>query len=117
MGDSSPYLPRDRAGLAALDARLRAYDPDLRAAARQAAGLLRQQLPDIDDTTIGQVLIALAGKPSTLLAAHITSRQQHPSARTAVAQLWAALAGAALDLTAPDWQPRHDSRAEPGQNS
>jgi len=111
--NSAPYGARERAALAALDAQLRAADPG-RASGTELADLLREQLPDIDDTTLGRVLIALTGESSVI--AILVARQQHPAAQEAIARLWAALARAGLELTAPVWQPRQYPGPEPGQD-
>jgi hypothetical protein len=108
----APYGARERADLATLDNELRAADPVIRTeVAPGVADLLRKALPDIDDTTIGRVLIALSTPGSAFLRAVI--RNEQPEAQAALSRLWATLAGAGLDLTATAWQPHQDPAAEP----
>ncbi len=107
-----PYGARERAGLATLDAHLRAADPTARTeTAPGVADLLRQQLPDLDDTTIGRVLIALTTGPGFLAA--VARQPQHPQAQHIAGRIWAALASTGLDLTAPTWQPDQHPEPEP----
>lgn len=94
----SALTARERARLDALANRLAIYNTRPPAGVRLADGM-RTDLPDIDDVTIGRVLLAYAQRarrsmpPSTRLTVH-------GSAVTSilVVQLW----GAALDLTALD---------------
>lgn len=100
-----PYGARERAVLAGLDAQLRAADPTVHARGTELADLLRQQLPDLDDTIIGRVLVALTGESSVL--ASLVRQQQDPRAVAVVSGLWGTLAAAGLDMTAAAWQPQH----------
>ena len=77
------------------------------------ADRLRTTLPDLDDTTIGRVLIALTTGPGFIFA--LMSQEQNPQTQTTLTRLWATLTAAGLDLTATARQTHHDSpRPDPG---
>ncbi len=105
MNDThTPYGARERADLTALDTQLHAANPAIRAEIAPAvADRLRTTLPDIDDTTIGRVLLALTTGPGFIFA--LLRQEQNPQAQTALTRLWATLAAAGLDLTATARQP------------
>jgi len=89
---------------AALDAQLRAADP---AASSALAAFLRQQLPDVDDATVGRVLVALTKEPGLLAS---LSRHREPGIQAVAARLRNVFARAGVELIG---QKRH-LRRDPG---
>lgn len=88
------FEPETRAYLAGLAANLRSSLPDLWSMATGSADQLRKQLPDIDDLTLGRALLALS--------AHFTEPGTGREEVT-IANLWAGLASAGLQLTQQEW--------------
>lgn len=88
------FEPETRAYLAGLAVRLRSGLPDLWGMAGGSADQLRRQLPDIDDLTLGRVLLALSE--------HFTQPGTGYEEIT-IANLWAGLASAGLQLTQQEW--------------
>jgi hypothetical protein len=99
----APFGAQERAALTALETEPRAAHP----AAMDTLGLgvadmLRSKLVDVDDVTIGRVLIALttgAGFVALALA-----DQEDPGGKRALQGLWAALTGAGLHLAETAWK-------------
>jgi len=61
------YGAAERARLRTLAAQLAALNPDAVAGAPAVADILRELLPDVDDVTIGRVLLTVTGGPFTAL--------------------------------------------------
>lgn len=68
------------------------------------AKLLRQQLPDLDEVTIGRVLLALTTEPGYVLASHFDQRE--PAGKQAARAIWQGLIAAGLHLSEPEWKPQ-----------
>jgi hypothetical protein len=91
----SPYGARERAKLTILNEGLQVGYPD-GTVPTAIADMLRQQLPDMDDVTIGRVVIALTVEGIIAgVAQGADSRMQN---------LWAALTIAGLQLTESEWK-------------
>ena len=88
------YGPKDRAHLNVLADTLAATGPGGAALGRRIADILRSELPDVDDLTIGRVLVALGtGRLATLFVGPAT-----------LDLTWQGLTAAGLAMTEPEWK-------------
>jgi hypothetical protein len=88
------YNPAQRAALAAVADQIATVSPAVPTILGPAiADVLRKQLPDLDDVTIGRVLIALTSEAKDIIL-------QAPSPGDA----WSYVIGAGLDLTQTEWK-------------
>jgi hypothetical protein len=100
------YGVAERAELTALAERIAAGYPHPAAAAAAIADRLRLLLPDLDDVTIGRVLLALTNNMSPIWLVSAVSP----------GDLWAGLAFAGLRMTETEWKNSETISPDGGQN-
>ena len=94
MSGTRVYGARERADLAALADRITAVQPEVFSKASPViADRLRKALPDMDDVSIGRVLVALTDDLGPMFLSD-----------TPLPVLWASLAGAGLQMTEAEWK-------------
>lgn len=94
----SAYGAKERSRLASLAETMRAADDSAEPTGRIVADKLRTELPDLDDLTIGRVLIALTTTDELGL--------MFLDSRVPLQTVWKALAATGLHLTEPEWEQR-----------
>jgi hypothetical protein len=86
------YGPKERSRLAILADQI-AGGPGTGALSAAIADKLRTELPDLDDLTVGRVLVALTTEMPSLF-----------SGVADVAVVWQGMAAAGLAMTEPEWK-------------